>query len=223
MLADGCAHPTPRKSQSRERTCIASGETAAPARMLRFVLAPDGSIRVDLSQKLPGRGAWVAARKSAVTRAFEKGLFARGFKTKTPRLSAVEIEAALNDIMAGLQARTLAAAGLARRSGDLVIGGDAAVKALKAGQAQIAISTTDAGARMTADVRQAAASANARWLSVLTIDTLSDALGINGVQHIAVNRGRSASRLGEEAMRLAGITDETMVSSAMAEETEEKV
>ena len=60
-----------------QRTCIATGETGAPDRMIRFVVGPEGDVVPDLARRLPGRGLWVKAERSAVERAVAKNLFAR--------------------------------------------------------------------------------------------------------------------------------------------------
>ncbi|MEM6662503.1 MAG: DUF448 domain-containing protein, partial [Pseudomonadota bacterium] len=44
-----------------ERRCIATGETGATDRLIRFVLAPEGGLVPDLAARLPGRGAWLTA------------------------------------------------------------------------------------------------------------------------------------------------------------------
>ena len=47
--------------------------------MIRFVLGPDGVVP-DLKRKLPGRGIWITATRSALTEAVTRKVFARGFK-----------------------------------------------------------------------------------------------------------------------------------------------
>ena len=44
-----------------ERTCITTGQTLTPHKLIRFVAAPDGYAVADLAGRLPGRGAWVTA------------------------------------------------------------------------------------------------------------------------------------------------------------------
>jgi len=43
-------------SRSRERRCIVSGEVLPEAKLIRFVVSPDGEITPDIAAKLPGRG-----------------------------------------------------------------------------------------------------------------------------------------------------------------------
>jgi uncharacterized protein len=64
------------------RLCLATGETRPLAEMIRYVVAPDGSIVPDLSRRLPGRGAWVNATNAALEHAIERKLFSRAFRGK---------------------------------------------------------------------------------------------------------------------------------------------
>ena len=56
-----------------ERTCIATGQTVPPHKLIRFVAAPDGYAVADLAGRLPGRGAWVTAEESVIRKADQKG------------------------------------------------------------------------------------------------------------------------------------------------------
>jgi predicted RNA-binding protein YlxR (DUF448 family) len=50
--------------------------------MIRFVATASGEVVPDLERKLPGRGAWVTARRALVEEATRRGAFARGLKAK---------------------------------------------------------------------------------------------------------------------------------------------
>jgi uncharacterized protein len=65
--------------RDRERRCIVSHESLADAKLIRFALAPDGSVVPDVAAKLPGRGAWVRADRASVDAAARKQVFARAF------------------------------------------------------------------------------------------------------------------------------------------------
>ena len=60
-----------------QRTCLATGEQAAPERMIRFVVGPEGEVVPDLARKLPGRGLWVRAERAAVEQATARKAFAK--------------------------------------------------------------------------------------------------------------------------------------------------
>ncbi|MDR7036361.1 MULTISPECIES: RNA-binding protein [Methylobacterium] len=81
-IADLDAGPLTGRHGAR-RTCIVTRVSQDPARLIRFVLGPDGTVVPDLRARLPGRGAWVSARREAVAEAARRRLFQRAFKTKT--------------------------------------------------------------------------------------------------------------------------------------------
>jgi len=113
--------PPSASSAGPQRTCIATGEQAAPERMIRFVVAPGGEVVPDLARRLPGRGMWVRAERAAVERAMTKNLFARaargaaGAAVKPPADLAERVERLLLE-------RALADLGRARRAGRAVAG-----------------------------------------------------------------------------------------------------
>src|SRR2546423_14953161 len=61
----------------RERRCIATGEVLPEARLIRFVVDPQGSIVPDVEAKLPGRGYWISADRAAIERVVARRMFAK--------------------------------------------------------------------------------------------------------------------------------------------------
>jgi len=99
------------------RTCIATGEEAAPERMIRFVVGPEGDAVPDLARRLPGRGMWVRAERAALERVVEKNLFSKAARASVKaapdlpdRVERLLLERALDDL------------GRARRAGRAVAG-----------------------------------------------------------------------------------------------------
>ena len=106
--------PSTHAGASRQRRDLVSGEVMEEARLIRFVAGPDNQVVADLARKLPGRGLWVAANRTAVDTAARKGGFSRSAKAK---LSA---PADLSDqVERLLLKRVLDGLGLARRAGSL--------------------------------------------------------------------------------------------------------
>jgi predicted RNA-binding protein YlxR (DUF448 family) len=104
-----------------QRSCIATGETGAPERMIRFVVGPEGDVVPDLARRLPGRGLWVKAERAAVERAVAKNLFAKAARNATG--ASVKPAADLADrVERLLLERALADLGRARRAGRAVAG-----------------------------------------------------------------------------------------------------
>ena len=104
-----------------QRTCIATGETGAPERMIRFVIGPEGDVVPDLARRLPGRGIWVKAERAAVERAVAKNLFARA--ARNAKGASVKPAADLADrVERLLLERALADLSRARRAGRAIAG-----------------------------------------------------------------------------------------------------
>ena len=109
--------PLAPPSTGPQRTCIATGETGAPERMIRFVVGPEGDVVPDLARRLPGRGLWVKAERAAVERAVAKNLFARAAR------ASVKPAADLADrVERLLLERALADLSRARRAGRAIAG-----------------------------------------------------------------------------------------------------
>src|SRR5689334_12542245 len=113
-------------SGSRMRRCILSGDILPEARLLRFVAGPDGQVVPDVEAKLPGRGLWLRATREAIAEAVAKRSFSRAAKAS---VKADESLPSLSE--ARLVQRMLQGLGLARRSGELILGFDQVEKALR--------------------------------------------------------------------------------------------
>ncbi len=74
------------RTTGTERFCVVTRAVKPAGEMIRFVVAPDGSVVPDLKHHLPGRGVWVTATRNALSEAVRKKAFARGFKAdiRTP-------------------------------------------------------------------------------------------------------------------------------------------
>lgn len=116
-VAMSLEEPLAPPSTGPQRTCIATGETGAPERMIRFVVGPEGDVVPDLARRLPGRGLWVKAERAAVERAVAKNLFARAARASVKPASdlAERVERLLLE-------RALADLSRARRAGRAVAG-----------------------------------------------------------------------------------------------------
>src|SRR5262249_52018139 len=82
MLAETDIDDTgPRAARGAlERTCVVARAVKPVDALIRFVVAPDGTVVADLKRRLPGRGVWVTATRTAVDEAVKRKAFARAFK-----------------------------------------------------------------------------------------------------------------------------------------------
>jgi predicted RNA-binding protein YlxR (DUF448 family) len=186
---------------SRERRDIVSGEVIDEARLIRFVVGPDGAVVPDLARKLPGRGMWVAADRASLETAARKGLFARAAKAKaaaTPDLASV--------VESLLKRRLLSGLGLARRAGELTSGFEKVSAAIEAGKAAWLIEASDGAAdgsrKLWGKVRKQ--SPPTPVFGLFSAEELGLALGAENVIHTAFLAGRAADRWAQDAYRLSG-------------------
>ena len=71
---------TKDREDGPDRKCIVTGEVQPKFGLIRFVVGPEDVIYPDISDKLPGRGVYVAADRDTLEVAVSKKLFSRGAK-----------------------------------------------------------------------------------------------------------------------------------------------
>ncbi|MCW5732644.1 MAG: RNA-binding protein [Enhydrobacter sp.] len=99
------------------RTCIVTRETAAPERMIRFVVGPEGDVVPDLARRLPGRGMWLRAERAVLEQAIVRKAFARA--ARAPVRASADLPERVETL---LLARVLEDLSRARRAGRAVAG-----------------------------------------------------------------------------------------------------
>lgn len=185
-----------------DRRCIATGESRAPDLLIRFVVAPDGSVVPDLSEKLPGRGIWVTSSRDALTEAARKRAFSRAAKQKvTVREDMAEAVEAL--LVSSIQSLI----GLARRAGAAIAGHAKVEDALRHGKATLLIGAADGADDALQRMRRLGDGVPVELL--LTREELGAAFDREQTVHAAIlaagdhSKGLTA-RLTREFARLAG-------------------
>jgi predicted RNA-binding protein YlxR (DUF448 family) len=187
------------------RRCIATMESRPAAELIRFVLSPDSEVTPDLAARLPGRGAWVTANRAAVDQAVKKGAFARAFKAQA------KAPADLSNRIDALQARrVLDMLGLAKRSGDLILGFDQVRDAVRTSRPACLIEASDGsrdGRGKLLGLARAIHADQGREVPVVgcfSADEMGMALGRGRVIHACLQQGRFAQAWMGELARLAG-------------------
>ena len=180
-----------------ERRCIVTGDVQPKAGLVRFVLGPDGVIYPDLAEKLPGRGIWVTAERSAIDKAAAKGLFARAAKApaKVPENLADMVEE-------GLAHRVVELISLVRKSGRAVVGFEKVKGWLAEGRAKVLLQASDGSDRGKGKLWTPE---GGRWFGCLTSSELGLAFGRDHAIHGALAAGGLTRRVIDEAARLAGM------------------
>ncbi|MDJ0930868.1 RNA-binding protein [Breoghania sp.] len=181
-----------RQSELTERQCALTREHRPVNEMIRFVLAPDGTVVADLKRELPGRGVWITATRAAVAAGEKKRVFSRGFKAD------IRIEPGVADrVEDRLTALALGALGLARKAGAVVTGFSKVEAALEKDDIAALVHASDAaedGIRKLAAIRVArfGPAGGPPVLRSFTSGQLDLALGRANVIHAAILAGRAS-------------------------------
>ena len=180
-----------------ERRCIVTGDVQPKAGLIRFVASPEGMIVPDLAGKLPGRGVWVTADRTAIETAARKGLFSRAAKTK------VTVPEGLADLVeAGQARRVVDLISLARKAGLAVAGFEKVKGWLADGKAKVLLQASDGSDRGKGKLWTPQ---GGRWFGCLTASELGLAFGRDSVIHGALGAGGLSQRVVEEAAKLHGL------------------
>jgi len=193
----------PRKAaHGTERLCASTGKVRPIDDMIRFVVSPEGSAVPDLKQRLPGRGVWITATRTALGEAIARKAFARSFKRD------VRVASDLLDSTDRLLERgaldALAIAYKARR----VVAGFAKVEAaLVDGDAVALLHASDAGPdgvrKLNATARRNSDDhGSIAVLAAFTSAQLDLALGRSNVVHAALLAGPESKAVRARLARL---------------------
>ncbi len=78
------------------RKCLATGESFPKKELLRIVRTPEGEVKVDLTGKLNGKGAYLSKSLEALEIAKKKNLLAKALEVKVDETVYKEIEEVIN-------------------------------------------------------------------------------------------------------------------------------
>jgi predicted RNA-binding protein YlxR (DUF448 family) len=132
-------HDAGPKAPGTERFCVVARAVKPIGEMVRFVAGPNGMVTPDIKRKLPGRGVWVTANRTAVADAVKRGAFKRGLKAN------VNVPADLPDLVDRLLERSaLDALAIAHKSGRVVAGFERVDGAITSGTLAALIHAADA-------------------------------------------------------------------------------
>ncbi|MBR4470297.1 MAG: YlxR family protein [Erysipelotrichaceae bacterium] len=78
------------------RRCLATNESFPKKELLRIVRTPEGEVKVDLTGKLNGKGAYISRSKEALELARKKKVLNRALETEIPESVYEQIEQVIN-------------------------------------------------------------------------------------------------------------------------------
>jgi predicted RNA-binding protein YlxR (DUF448 family) len=182
----------PRSAGVTERLCAVTRQVRPIDELIRFVLAPDGTVVADIKRRLPGRGVWVGAERKLVAQAVKRQVFSRALRADAkvppdlPDLVEAQLERAVLDALA-----------IAHKAGAVVTGFVKVEATAHRGGAIAYLHAAEGGA----DGRRKIAAARRRGEAggpgsaaeiVLSSTQLDLALGRPNVVHAALTAGRAS-------------------------------
>ncbi|MGE4480445.1 RNA-binding protein [Acidocella sp.] len=181
------------------RRCLVNRTQGRREEMLRFAMAPDGSLVFDPRATLPGRGLWLSSDGDVVELAVKRGAFPRAARAplQVPKDLRTQVETALAKRITELL-------GLARRSGAAISGFEKAREWLQTGRGGLILQAADGSAEERA--RFAGGRALPR-VTVLSAAALGRIFGREQTVHVVVAPGRLAGMIEIEARRLQGVAN----------------
>ena len=66
------------------RMCVSCRERFAKKDLIRIVASTDGTVQVDPTGRMPGRGAYVCAAEECIAKARKTGILSRSLKAEVP-------------------------------------------------------------------------------------------------------------------------------------------
>ena len=186
----------PRQGRSgTERLCVVTRAVLPIGELIRFVVAPDGSVVADLKRRLPGRGAWVTARRAVVDEAVRRKAFGRSFKREVraaPDLGAQldrQLENAALDALAMVHKAGRVAIGFSKTEAAVASGPVVAILTASEGSPDGARKIAAAAARRETDDN----SGKIPTIAAFTSSQLDLALGRSNVVHAALLAGPASN------------------------------
>ena len=162
-------------------------------------MGPDDQIVPDIAGKLPGRGIYVLALRSALETAVEKKLFGRA--AKKPVTVSNDL---VNEVERQLARRVVDLIALSRKSGKAVAGYEKVKGWLQMEEAQVLVQAVDGSGRGKSKL---STPHYGSYIGFLTSDELGLAFGRQTVIHGALASGGLTQRVVEEANRLRGVRE----------------
>ena len=185
------------KFKVSERKCIATGQVLSKSELVRFVLGPDSVIYPDPENKLPGRGIWVKADRSAILKAAKGQLFSRAAKQSSECLE--NLAELVENLIAN---RIIQLIGLSRKSGQCISGYEKVKDWLKKDIVKVLIQSSDGSSRGKSRLRTPD---DGKFIGCLSSKELGKAFGRENITHCALASGGLTQRIVEDAQRLKGL------------------
>lgn len=184
---------TPHQPQ---RTCVGCRLSRNRSDLLRFVLSPQQQLLVDYRQKLPGRGVYTCVDPSCVVRAVERKQFHRALKVEKLDLDKAAL---VTRIAAEILQKIENLLGMARKSAQVVSGGEMVLNGLKTGGTYaLVVMSQDISEGVAGKILRAAQKNNVDIFQALSKERMGKILGKGERSVAALVPGQLANAIRHE-------------------------
>ncbi|WP_246559457.1 DUF448 domain-containing protein [Citrifermentans pelophilum] len=190
---------------SPERSCLGCRSTKAKQDLLRFVLAPDGTLIPDILAKLPGRGAYTCLKKGCLEEALKRNQFSRVFKTPVTVADKREF---VESVLVRLEDRIASYVALANKAGKVISGSDMVAEAIKKNNAGIVVIAKDVSSEIGQKTEYLATRAAIPCYRALTRDRIGALLGKGLRSSVAIQNGDFVPVVLKEIERFRNFSEE---------------
>ncbi|AMV72079.1 DUF448 domain-containing protein [Desulfuromonas carbonis] len=191
---------------SAERTCIGCRKTLRQGDLVRYVLAPDGTLLVDYRHRLPGRGAYTCPEPGCIAAAVRRGQFARAFRRPLPEVTADDLLASLKG---QIWERIHGLISMARKAGQILSGSNLVLDAMTAlTPPALVLVAKDISAGVGDKITGKAAACGIPCWHCFDKDTFGRLLGKEERSVIAVRKHSLAVSMHQELIRYTHIAGE---------------
>lgn len=189
---------------SKTASCAVTGEILPISQMIRFVIAPDGTVTPDLTHKLPGTFLWIKADKSVLKKAIWRNSFAG-----TTRQTAHIPDNLLESLANSLNRSALQTLSMAKRAGELLFGFTKVDEALHTTPCGVYVVASDAKENGREKLERLAIAKSATVVDIWSSAELSAAIGEENIIHIVLAEGGLTQKLLEIVTKLKAVKSET--------------
>lgn len=185
------------KNNKNPRQCIVTKQSLTDgAAALRFALAPDQTLTVDIQNNLPGRGAWITADRGILQQAIDKGAFKRAFKSNIKLLEIASdknpTDAFSDHVDFLLKQYALRLLGRLQKQRALQLGFDAVKDGLKSAKSPLCIIAKDAGSDSQKIEKLASHIEHSQIFSFFSAQELGQAIGQLNAHYIGLKREQAS-------------------------------
>lgn len=157
-----------------ERTCIGCRNAFPKDKVVRIVAGPEGPV-IDYREKLPGRAAYVCAKKACIEHGLTRENLSRALKTK---LTAVPDAAVfINAMTDAARRKILSLLTMAEKAGKLATGYSAVTDALQKNRALLLLFTEDLSEGTRGNIAVEAGAVTDRIVTLFLKNELGPLLG----------------------------------------------